>query len=229
MPHGGHDNDDVEVVYNQLEDLLRDTFHTEMLQIVAGDFNAEIGFIDETVHMDPVGQNERGLWLQAWCAFHGLHIANICSNGLLDSCWTFRNGLLRKQLDYFLVNARAHAMVNFCRVSGDLDTGSDHRAVELVLKVPRMSPKIVRGKKGRHWRVNTDRLAYKQALDTRLATGNQNLQADPVSSASFLEEQMVGACAKAVVEKQKRSCHCGNFGTLCGTAHVDWRTRGHSS
>ena len=25
MPHGGHDDDDVEVVYNQLEDLLRDT------------------------------------------------------------------------------------------------------------------------------------------------------------------------------------------------------------
>ena len=92
MPHGAKTDEDVAVVYAQMECLIRQAQQKHFSIIVAGDVNAEIGLphLGDADHF--LASHLRGIWLRQWCALHKFHIANESSQLSLNERWTFRNG-----------------------------------------------------------------------------------------------------------------------------------------
>ena len=198
MPHGGRDDMEVEAAYAQLEDVVETANQEKKLKIIAGDFNAELGrFLDKN-DIAPMQQNSRGARLQTWSSLNGFDIVNKCVADDLQQYWTYRNGSLRKQLDYFLTDSVLTRFVSFCAVNTDLDTGSDHRALEL-----RLQPwggntrRIHKMKKAPQWNTAVDVQVYRESLRSSLAADDRNPAAQTSVKACALEKHMLDACAAA--------------------------------
>ena len=140
FPDSSYCDLEVESVYSQLDSQLLDcACDIRTHCIVAGDFNARVGSQDTYDDVSILGsgglpgRNSRGDWLLQWCAINQLVIANTHFETDAEKIWTYRNADTRKQLDYFLFDKRLFKRVQHCAVQPDLDTGSDHRAVEASL------------------------------------------------------------------------------------------------
>jgi len=191
LPHSSYPDEEVELVYEQLDTCLRGARAGKLQCAIAGDFNAQVGKQDD--HDDPsiIGEhgfgerNTRGDWLLQWCTFHRLVLANTyfgaytttsdtiqdpnCVTGSGINCeesWTYRNNLTYRQLDYFLLDRGLFSKTEACGVNPRIHTGSDHRAVLLALafldKDERKASK--RRYKDKAWHIDVRR--YQQELDS---------------------------------------------------------------
>ena len=140
MPDSTYCDAEVETVYNQLDFHLRDcTCKRHRHCIVAGDFNARVGsqdFYDDISILGSGGlpdRNSRGDWFLQWCTINQLVIGNTHFESDAEHIWTYRNGDRRKQLDYMLFDKQLFKNLEDCGVQPELDTGSDHRAVQASL------------------------------------------------------------------------------------------------
>jgi exonuclease III len=135
MPDSSYAAHEVQVVYEQLQESLLNCSSQDWRCVVAGDLNAEVGEqddLDDFAILGPGGlpvRNERGDLLLQWCTTHGLVLANTHFDTDLDKLWTWRNGSLRKQLDYILPDLQLFQRLRWCHVCPEVDTGSDHPAV----------------------------------------------------------------------------------------------------
>ena len=112
----------------------------------------------------------RGTRLREWCALHALSIANESIPELCTERWTFQNGGRRTQLDYFLLDEYLGGALQSCVASNAVDTGSDHRAVDLRLLVGGSRARQSRKKAVLIWSCSTNRTSYQKSLDVRLTT-----------------------------------------------------------
>ena len=174
MPHGGHEDAEVEAVYAEIQQECRKARENDAGIIIAGDFNAEVGSRDDYDNPAILGdnpmpsRNDRGNMLLQWCALLGLALANTFGCSSADTAWTYRNGEERKQLDYILIDLALVRHTLSCSVLVGVDIGSDHRPVlhELACCVP---SKRRRKKKKcpKTWRPDA---SYVSAVDSSLAT-----------------------------------------------------------
>ena len=146
MPHGGHDDADVEGVCTQLDDLISERKRTNRFCILVGDWNAVVGSWevgdDDTVGIHGIGtRSGRGEWLVQWASAHRFVIANTTIEKFFDDQWTHQNDNNKRQLDYLLMNAGRASWIEDAGADNDIGIGSDHRTIKILLKIP-PPPKI---------------------------------------------------------------------------------------
>ena len=139
-PHAMMPDDEVDAVCAPIENDLNSARKKGYRIIIAGDFNAEIGKRAPEDDPETIGDNqmphrsERGDLLLQWCAYHSFTISNSFGCNDWNMAWTFKNGSLKKQLDYILVDRKLAKWSMNCQVLECLDIGSDHRALVLRLR-----------------------------------------------------------------------------------------------
>ncbi len=177
-------------------DLIRHSFTTGKKGFktsVAGDFNAEVGPAEDDDDFDVVGKSpigkrsERGEWLLLWAELHGLVLTNTFWGTTFDELWTFRP--TSKELDYILVDKSMQADVTFCRVAPWLDTGSDHRALEMQLTI-KAAHKPQTGRRIPAWGPRINTASFSSIADARL-DASWDTSADASSKATLLERILV--------------------------------------
>ena len=93
----------VEALYAQLERLATQAREKKVAVAVAGDFNADVEHKISIENRITEG-NARGRWFKIWCMMNDFNTANLVTDADAEDAWTFRNGQLRKQLGYILLD-----------------------------------------------------------------------------------------------------------------------------
>ena len=139
MPHGGHSDTEVDSLYAELDAECKEAHSKGERVVIAGDFNAEVGGRNEHDNFDVIGDNpcairsDRGSMLVQWCTLHKMALSNTFGSPSVEAAWTYRNGDLRKQLDFVLTDMALVKLTLACLVLACVDIGSDHRPVMLEL------------------------------------------------------------------------------------------------
>ena len=198
MPHTGYDDQNVDVVYTQLEDIISQAQQKHFRFILTGDFNADVCIQCDD---DIFESNDRGIWLRQFCSLHSLDISNESSMASAPQRWTFKRRNCRKQLDYFLLDNEIVKNVCSCIAVDYFDTGSDHRAVELSFKTCyKFGKKASHTKRGKSWSTSTDKIQYQTDLTAKSKSmGQDSLSTFDTPTVQFkkLEEKMVSAARGA--------------------------------
>ena len=136
MPHSGYEDKDVELMYDELDLLGR------RIYIVAGDWNAEVGGRLPWEENAAVGQhgsgprNRRGDWFAQWANDHSMLISSTWFRKRWAKLWTHTQDDRERTIDYICLDRRARKWMIDPSVHEQLDLGSDHRAVIMVLRIP---------------------------------------------------------------------------------------------
>ena len=139
MPHSKICDSEVDVVYACIDEHLACARAKGNRCIVAGDLNAEVGTRSEHDNPRIIGENSmlrrnaRGEWLVQWCTARDMVVANTHFGEDSNTSWTYTNNGVERQLDYILTDFRLFADARRCYVLCDVDVGSDHRPLALVL------------------------------------------------------------------------------------------------
>jgi len=203
--------DEVESVYEHLDECLGEASRRRLHCVVAGDFNSQVGRRQEFDNLGIIGphgyreRTARGERLVQWSTLRDLRLCNTFF-GTADGNWTYRNGHLQSQLDYVLVGSGLLSFVFHCAVDEDIDTGSDHRGLFLLLRFP-ISTRAVQYDRQlcrKEWRINET--AYKEKLDSIVA-GKLDASAGVDARQDFLQKALreaadVAAQSHTVVEEE---------------------------
>ena len=140
MPHADYPDEDVDVVYAQLDVEVARSKNRKTKTVIAGDLNARVGQAQDDDDDQLVGQtnfghrSESGTQFVIWCTLRGYMVANTFS-AETDQMWTYQNGKNRHQLDYVILSRNLAARFISCDVLGDVDIGSDHRPVQVKFSI----------------------------------------------------------------------------------------------
>ena len=94
MPHADYPDEEVDVVYTQLDLEVARSKNRKTKIVIAGDWNARVGQAQDDDDDQLVGQsnfgsrNERGTQFVKWCTMHGYMITNTFS-AETDQMWTY--------------------------------------------------------------------------------------------------------------------------------------------
>lgn len=133
MPTSGYQDEDVEIVYDELGELLKEVKRSDNL-IIMGDWNAIVGEGREGAITGDFGlglRNARGDRLIEFCAQNEL----IVGNTMFDHhprrryTWKAPGDRCRSQIDYILVRERFKNQMKDCRAYAAPDIDSDHNMV----------------------------------------------------------------------------------------------------
>ena len=143
-PTSSHDDNEVEELYDQLQDIIKNTPKKDIL-VVQGDWNAKIGKDATENWRGTVGtscnedSNERGLRLLEFACYNNLLVANTYGNHKQSriSTWHSPDGKTHNQIDYILVNKRFRSSINIARTRSfpGADVGSDHDLVMMTFQL----------------------------------------------------------------------------------------------
>ena len=121
MPHCGYSVECFEDTYEQLRCILQQVTNMRRRLVIGGDFNTQVN----------VGS--RGLALQNLVEAFSLRIANH-SDADWDKQWTFRSNMgIKRKIDFVLVSKMID--IQTANASMEVDLGSDHRAVRVLLRL----------------------------------------------------------------------------------------------
>ena len=147
----------------------------------------------------------------------------------LSRQWTYYKGYAPKQLDYASIDQTEFALVKDAEASDDIATGLDHRAVKVVLQLPRIRDAAARKnvRKKSRCMLNSeanDEKIYQNRLEARIseaASGDESLLQKALAVKCTGLEQMLADVARecqmceqsAKPEKEKLSAkakvtHC---------------------
>ena len=111
------------------------------ISFVGGDWNAVLGSGGDLCDNKFVGEhgmgerNERGDSLAAFLSENMLSATNTYYPMQDSNKWTHKNGVHKRQIDFFCVCRRAKDMMTFSGAKDAIGVGADHRAVILCLKI----------------------------------------------------------------------------------------------
>jgi len=153
MPTSSADEDELERVYEEIEDAIRYVKGDENL-IVMGDWNAIVGGHKEgniTGNHGIGERNERGYRLVEFCDKHSLVITNTLfkNHKRRIYTWTKPGGRDRFQLDYIMVKQRFRNQVLDCKAFPGADINSDHNLVAMTCRIK--LKKLNKKKSARKW------------------------------------------------------------------------------
>ena len=219
MPHAGQPDEDVDSLYTVLDAEHNEAKSKGDKMIITGDFNAEVGTKCERDSSQVIGENpmnhrsERGELLLQWCTLHGFALSNTYGCTSIEAAWTYRNGELRKQLDYFLVESALQLHTVACLVLPGVDIGSDHRPILLDLDCGVCKRKHRKKRRPKHWRPDA---VYVETVRDRLA--QSAARDDATSKAALIEEVLAQAVPvsepPASASTPSRSAHDSAIHTL---------------
>ena len=172
MPTSEHKEEEVEDMYEKIEELLdRETVGRDYV-VVMGDWNAVVGEGKEDNIVEHYGlgnRNERGEKLVDFCRRRQLYIANtwFCQDRRRRYTWTKPGNTGRYQIDYILTKTRFWNSVSNAKSYPGADADSDHNPVVATVRV-----KLKKfNKKGKRVRYDFERLKdYLTAMDYRSQT-----------------------------------------------------------
>ena len=147
-PTCDHDNETVELFYEELEKVIdkRACSH----HIVMCDFNAKIGVRNTNDKMKCTGpfgtgnRNERGERLLDFAEENKLVVTNSLFFKAANRCWTWEapGGVTKNQIDFILSSDRK--IVRNCEVITKIDIGSDHRMVRARVEIDKKLTRLKR-------------------------------------------------------------------------------------
>lgn len=153
MPTSDHEDDEIEEMYDRIEELMDKLKGTESV-IVMGDWNGVVGEGRESREVGPFGlgkRNDRGQKLVEFCKRRKM----IVSNTWFDQpkrrryTWKAPGETGRYQLDYLLVKQRYRNSVKSCKSYPGADCDSDHNLVMAKMRVT--LKKIQRHSRQKKW------------------------------------------------------------------------------
>ena len=156
MPTSSADDEEVEKIYEEIEDVLQYVKGDENL-IVMGDWNAVVGKGREGKAVGEHGlgeRKERGSRLVEFCTEHNLVLTNTWFKNHERRLYTWmRPGDTgRYQIDYIMVRQRFRNQVLDCKTFPGADVDSDHNLV--VMKCRLKLKKLKKGRKAKRWELD---------------------------------------------------------------------------
>ena len=137
-PSTSHDDNEVELFYDQLQELI-DTVPRRDDLFIMGDFNGKVGGIDEPGVVGPHsnvvrGYNTRGERLVSFCKQNDLFITNTCFQHRRKHTWISPGDRVRNTIDYIIARKNMrYTVTDSCTVAHpDI---SDHRLVRCKVKL----------------------------------------------------------------------------------------------
>ena len=144
MPTTSHEEEEIDVVYEDIENLLAQT-KTNEISIILGDMNAKVGRGKEGTEVGPWGlgiRNERGHRLVQFCRENSLCIANTYFEKHPRHLYTWQGPAeidsqlkIRNQIDYILVQKRFKNGVENVKTYPGADCYSDHNPVVMDFRI----------------------------------------------------------------------------------------------
>ena len=138
VPHCGYTEEELHNAYDQMRTAADSAWHRGLGIVVGGDFNTQLGL------------GLRGILLNELADAYNMNITNGNTDNGTDDSWTFCSSMgAKRRLDYILASSNLQVMS--ASPTGELDLGSDHRAVHTCFNLQRASirkrrkPTIKRG------------------------------------------------------------------------------------
>ena len=217
FPHSGYPDSAVEEVYDTISKILEEGKKRRQHMIVAGDFNAEIGERSEFDDSRYVGKhsmgitNPRGAWLKRFCCFNSLTMASTLYPKPQERMATYIGPNLRpRQIDFILVDQKTKRLLRDASSTQDLNMGSDHKAVQVKLRLD-VTFKV---------RARKQRVEWHQVSPTAFETNSERLllQHELPSTADetcrIVEGTLLQAAEESVIrrsgETEERPCNAAD-------------------
>ena len=172
--------------------------------MIAEDFNAEIGERQVIDNQKLIGawstgvQNYRGFMLKRWCEVNDMTIANSLYPKTKQNTITYVGpNKHERQIDYALLSRRTKTILRNSGSTGEVDLGSDHRAIEVVLE-------LTGPKKKRQHSKRTKTVAWKSVNEDMFRTKasellqNAELSRDTQTRCQEIERILLDAAASSV-------------------------------
>ncbi|XP_062910199.1 craniofacial development protein 2-like [Mobula hypostoma] len=139
MPTTDYDDDEVNMVYGEVEKLMKKTKNNEVT-VILGDFNAKVGSVREVLTVGPFGLGERNNHRERLVEFAKTNKLMIANTGYSLPkwrlyMWTSPDGSVKNQIDYILVPNRFRNGVKQVKTYPRADCYTDHNPVVLDMSV----------------------------------------------------------------------------------------------
>ncbi|XP_023213563.1 craniofacial development protein 2-like [Centruroides sculpturatus] len=141
MPTGDYDDEEVEEIYDQIEDVIEND-KTKKCLIVMGDWNASVGEGGDGKFVGKFGlgnRNERGERLVEFATKHQLIVGNTWFKQSKRRLYTWKmpGDIGRYQIDYILIQSRFRNAVKKIQTYPGADADSDHNLLtaDIVMKL----------------------------------------------------------------------------------------------
>jgi hypothetical protein len=174
MPTTEHDDDEIEDMYDKMDELIEKQKGTDFL-VIMGDFNAVVGEGKEETFVGSYGlgkRNLRGERLVEYCREQNLVICNTWfEQPKRRYTWKCPGDTGRYQIDYILVRQRFRNSVQCAKSYPGADCNSDHNLVAAKINVNLKATKKVRCKN--RWdrdQFKARRNAFQQRIEERVET-----------------------------------------------------------
>ena len=193
FPHCGYPDESVQQVYDILGNILQETRATKDHIVIAGDFNAEIGVRQVIDNQRLIGewsvgeQNYRGFILKRWCELNDMSIANTLYPKRKENIFTYVGpNKHERQIDFALLSRKTRRLLRNAGSTEEVDLGSDHRAIEVVLELAEQKKRRKQRKRAKtvawqhvkvdEFRMKTDELIRSAGITQDVQTGCEELE-----------------------------------------------------
>ena len=176
MPTSNHKEEEIDEMYDRIEELIETKTKGKDYIVVMGDWNAVVGEgrEDNVVGRYGLGTcNERGAKLVEFCERQQLYITNtwFCQDKRRRYTWTKPGNTGRYQIDYILVKRRYWNSVSNAKTYPGADADSDHNPVVSVIRIK--LKKVLKAKRRESW--NMERLKDDTTVSEYLRQSNLHM------------------------------------------------------
>lgn len=201
MPTTAEDDEEIESLYEQIEELVKKEKATDQV-IIMGDWNAVVGEGREDGEVGEFGlgvRNERGQMLVDFCKRMKMVVTNTWFKHEKRRRYTWKRpgDTGRFQLDYILVKHRYRNSVKNSRAYPGADANSDHNLV--VAKIELKLKKIPRRAKVKRWclsNLQSKKVQFQTVVEKELAEGSGRHDGKIDSQWTRLKDAIKGGAAK---------------------------------
>ena len=210
MPTNTHTDQEVEEVYEEIEELLKHVKGEENL-IIMGDWNARVGEGKDSNIVGEYGlgvRNERGDRLVQFCAKNKLVIGNTLFKHHVRRRYTWESpgNRGRYQIDYIITKQRYRNQILDCKTYPGADMDSDHNLV--VMKCRLNFKKIMKKREVKRWDVEKlaeyeIRKKFQENITSRLKEENSQGESSVEEKWNYMKEGIIKS-AEENIGKIKR-------------------------
>jgi len=209
MPTSDYEDEDVEEVYEQIEDLMRNGRGDDYV-VVLGDLNASIGNKAENGVTGKYGlgqRNHRGQMLFEFCSRNSLCVTNTMYRHSERRIYTWKapGDIRRLQLDYIIVKQRYRNSVKNSHAFPGADANSDHNLV--AMKARLNFKRIKKPMHRKRWNLSVLKGTGKEILNQEIQRRLQDIEfsgADVEEDWSTLKRSIIDSAEESIGRTVRR-------------------------